>query len=378
MTFASNGAGSSSWSCAPAAASSAPGTTPTNSQIIDQTRQVFGKVGAQASTITVSNSTTGAITDAFNGGGTTSFAAGGFRTSFAAIDNAQNADDKSEKKSDPFASFNALGYGKAPYTKAPPVVRSPWHLWVEGRFTGFIDRGATNFDGWHNNATAGASYLFTDRFLLGALVAYENFRYGFNNPAAVTSQRGDGFSGGGYFGWKFYDRMRLDGMITYGRLNYDTAAGATTGSFGADRLTGMGKLSGRYGMGTFYVEPSASVTIASEKQDAFTDSAAVAHNALNFTVGRASTGATVGTPIAWGNIIVTPSFGAFGDYRFGDQTVSAASVVPTFGNGWSAHVTGGLSFAMPGNITASATGEYGGLGDQIQYWRATANLGVRF
>jgi hypothetical protein len=194
-------------------------------------------------------------------------------------------------------------------------------------------------------------------------------------PASLD---GNGVSGGGYFGWKIYDRMRLDGMLTYGRIDYGAGAGGVSGSFGADRITGMSKLSGRYGMGTFWLEPSAMLTIASERQDSFTDTAAVFHDKFNFTVGRSSNGATVGTPIAWGQCIVTPTFGAFGDYRFGDQTTAAANVVPTFNNGWSAHVNGGLSIAMPGNVTASATGEYGGLGDAIQYWRARGSLGVKF
>ena len=33
---------------------------------------------------------------------------------------------------------------------------------------------------------------------------------------------------------------------------------------------------------------------------------------------------------------------------------------------------------MPGNITASGTGGYGGLGDSLQYWRAKGSLGVKF
>ena len=30
---------------------------------------------------------------------------------------------------------------------------------------------------------------------------------------------------GGYFGWKIYDKLRLDDMLTYGRINYSAAAG---------------------------------------------------------------------------------------------------------------------------------------------------------
>ena len=357
---------------------SAP-TGPTNSQILEQTRQTFSKVGAQASSQAIGDATSGAIGDAFSGGGTTQFGNGQISTSFAAIENAQNADGKpADRVKDASGAFAALGYAKVPYAKAPPLVRSPWHAWIDGRFTGFEDKSAASFDGWHSNVTGGASYRFTDNFLAGILVGYENSKYSMISFGTPTSLKGEGVSGGGYFGWKSFDRLRLDGMLTYGRINYGADAGPVSGSFGADRLTGMSKLSGRYSFGTFYLEPSAMLTIASERQDSFTDTAAVFHDKFNFVVGRASTGGTIGMPLVWGTAVVTPTFGVFGDYRFGDQTAAALSTVPTFNNGWSAHVNGGLSVAMSSGVTASATGEYGGLGDNIQYWRARGSLGVKF
>jgi hypothetical protein len=365
--------GTLTWSCTPAFV---PPTGPTNSQILEQTRQTFSKIGAQTSAVAMSDATSGAIGDAFSGGGTTQIGNGTFSTNFAAIENARDAE--SDKKRDPFESFATLGYAKAPYMKPPPRLQSPWHVWIDGRFTGFEDKSPASFDGWHNNVTAGASYRVTESFLAGVLVGYENFKYSMAVVGVPASLNGNGTSGGGYFGWKIYDRLRLDGMLTYGRIDYGATAGPVSGSFGADRITGMSKLSGRYAFGTFWLEPSAMLTIASERQDSFTDSAAVFHDKFNFTVGRASTGGAIGIPLAWGQCIVTPTFGAFGDYRFGDQTAAAISSVPTFNNGWSAHVNGGLSIAMPNNITASATGEYGGLGDQIQYWRAKGSLGVKF
>lgn len=128
---------------------------------------------------------------------------------------------------------------------------------------------------------------------------------GFGQKEALAA--GPPGSAAGYFGWKFFDRLRLDGMLTYGRINYGAGAGPVSGSFGADRLTGMSKLSGRYGFGTFYLEPSAMLTIASERQDSFTDTAAVFHDKFNFVVGRASTGGIVGVPLVWGTAVVTPT-----------------------------------------------------------------------
>lgn len=329
------------------------------------------------------DATSGAIGDAFSGGATTQLGQGGFSTNFAALENLRDDEGGVKDTNDPFAALaykkSSVAYSK-PFKKAPPRLQSPWHVWIDGRFTGFEDRSAaaTSFDGWHSNITGGTSYRFTDNFLAGVVVGYENSKYSMVAFGTPTSLRGEGVSGGGYFGWKFYDRMRLDGMLTYGSINYDAAAGPVTGSFGADRLIGMSKLSGRYGFRAFYLEPSAMLTIASESQDSFTDTAAVLHDRFNFVVGRASTGGTIGVPIAWGQCIVTPTFGVFGDYRFGDETTAALSTVPTFNNGWSGHVNGGLSFAMANGLTASATGEYGGLGQYLTYWRAKGSLGLKF
>jgi len=372
LTLNPNGAFTVYISCTPAV------TAPTNSQILEQTRQTFSKIGAQVSSQAIGDAVGGAIGDAFSGGGTTQFGNGSFRTSFAAIESAQNADAKpSGEVRDAREAFAALGYAKASHLKTP-VVQSPWHVWIDGRFTGFEDRSVVGFDGWHSNITGGASYRFADNFLAGMLVGYENSNYSAAALGAPASLRGEGISGGGYLGWKFYDRLRLDGMLTYGRINYGAAAGPVSASFSADRITAMSKLSGRYGFGAFWLEPSAMLTIASEHQDSFVDTAAVLHNTFNFTVGRASTGATIGVPLVWDLCVVTPTFGVFADYRFGDEAIAALFAVPTSNNGWSAHVNGGLSIAMPGNITASATAEYGGLGENIQYWRAKGSLGVKF
>jgi hypothetical protein len=58
--------------------------------------------------------------------------------------------------------------------------------------------------------------------------------------------------------------------------------------------------------------------------------------------------------------------------------VAAVSVVPTFNNGFSGRVNGGFNVATPDNVTVSATGECGGLGDEIRYWRVKASVGVKF
>ena len=353
--------------------SAGAGANPTSSQIIDQMRQTFSKMAAQSSSNSMGNSVNGALNDAFGSGGTTQLADGRISTTFAALENSNTRDDGRD-------AYAALDYNKDKlFTKAAPVLpQSPWHAWIDAQYTDFNDRSdsANKFDGHNTNVTGGLSYKFNRDFVAGFVTGYEDFKYDVSSLNAFL--KGDGWHAGGYFGWKFWDKLRLDGMLTYGQIDYGAQAGAVTGGWNADRITSMLRLSGRYRFSTYYVEPSARVTWARESQDAFIDSAGVAHNDFGFTVGRASLGAEVGTPMIWSNIVVTPYVGLFGDYRFGDETIAAASVVPNLENGWTARVTGGFSATASSGLTASIGGEYGGLGDTLQYWRGKASVGVKF
>lgn len=366
---------SGSATCTPAA--SGGSTTPsTSSQLLDETRQRFSKAAAQVSITNVGESVTGAISDAFAGGGGTQFSEGRIATSFAAIDKATDKDDKAN----PNDAYAALGYDKGMARKAPPlpnIAPSPWHAWIDVRYTALDSKQVSTFDAHHTNATGGLSYRFNDHFLAGLVAGYEDFNYelGFRN----AKLDGNGWNGGGYFGWKFLDRLRLDGMLTYGRISYGAQADNVTAGFDADRITGMLRLSGRWGLGaSFYVEPSARIIYANEKQDAFTDTAGVLHSKYDFDVGLASFGGEVGAATIWNSWVVTPTVGLYSDYRIGADTAATIATLPNFGNGMSARVTGGLRWTASNGFTTSVGGEYGGLGSDIQFWRARASAGMAF
>ncbi|MBN8934764.1 MAG: autotransporter outer membrane beta-barrel domain-containing protein, partial [Rhizobiales bacterium] len=310
----------------------------TGSPLLDMTRKLFSKLAAQTSTMQESESVTTALNDAFDGGGTTQFSEGHIATSFAAVENARQQSEGGNDARSAYAA--ALGYDRLP-TKAPSrrVVVSPWHAWIDMRYTGLDNKANTGVDGHQN---------------------------------------GNGWNGGGYFGWKFWDRLRLDGMLTYGRLSYGAQADAVTADFGANRITGMLRLSGRWAVSTWYVEPSARVIYARETQDAFTDTAGVMQDRYSFHVGTASVGGEVGSPFVWSSMIVTPTLGLFGDYRFGDDTIATVAALPNLDNGWSARITGGLRWAAANGLSASVGGEYAGVGQDFRYWRLRAALGAKF
>jgi hypothetical protein len=347
----------------------------TGSPLLDMTRKLFSKLAAQTSTMQESESVTTALNDAFDGGGTTQFSEGHIATSFAAVENARQQSEGGNDARSAYAA--ALGYDRLP-TKAPSrrVVVSPWHAWIDMRYTGLDNKANTGVDGHQINATGGISYRFTDRFIGGVVVGYEDFSYELGLRNAKLD--GNGWNGGGYFGWKFWDRLRLDGMLTYGRLSYGAQADAVTADFGANRITGMLRLSGRWAVSTWYVEPSARVIYARETQDAFTDTAGVMQDRYSFHVGTASVGGEVGSPFVWSSMIVTPTLGLFGDYRFGDDTIATVAALPNLDNGWSARITGGLRWAAANGLSASVGGEYAGVGQDFRYWRLRAALGAKF
>lgn len=351
----------------------------TSSQLLEQLRQQFSKIVAGTTSTNTGESVSGAITDAFNGGGTTQAGNGRISTSFAAIEN--DAATR-ERKDDAREAFAALGYAKGMVTKAPPATlvplyRSPWQVWIDARYTATDDKRVTSFDGRQTNLTGGISYRFNDYFLAGLITGYEDFNYelGFRNGKLD----GNGWNAGGYFGWRFWDHLRLDGMLTFGRINYGAQADNVTGSFDADRTTSMLRLSGRYGLAAnWYVEPSGRLIYAHEKQDAFTDTAGVVHPNYAFNVGLASFGGEVGAPSVWGSWIVTPSFGLYGDYRFGTDNVQSVATLPNLDDGWSARVTGNLRWSAPSGFIAAIGGQYGGLGSDTTYWQAKGSLGIKF
>jgi hypothetical protein len=375
--------GAASWTCTNAPAKAANSSN--SSQLLEQIRQQFSKIVAATTSTSTGESVSGAITEAFNGGGTTQAGNGRISTSFAAFEN-----DAADRAAPDHAreAYAALGYATntgpgvvakaaSPRVAPSPLYGSPWHVWIDARYTATDDRRVTSFDGRQTNVTGGISYRFNERFLAGLVTGYENFNYDLGLRSGQLD--GNGWNAGGYFGWRFWDRLRLDGMLTYGKINYGTQADNVTGGFDASRVTSMLRVSGRYGLATgWYVEPSGRLIYASEKQDAFVDTAGVIHSRYSFDVGLASFGGEIGAPTIWGNWIVTPSLGLYGDYRFGTDSVQTVATLPNLDDGWSARVTGDLRWSAPNGFSAAVGGQYGGLGSDTRYWQAKASLGVKF
>jgi hypothetical protein len=279
--------------------------------------------------------------------------------------------------------FSALGYRDAP-SKGRPAPGAPrewvaareWLAWFDFRGMS-VDRNTLGSDlkGDQMVGLAGLTRRFSSNIVAGLLGGYE--RFNFTSDALTGRLKGDGWTAGGYLGWRF-GSVRASFGVTHSWIGYDAVAGLASGTFKGDRWLMSGGLTGAYGMNALILEPSVRVYAMWENEKGYTDSLGIAQDARTFFTGRASAGNKVSYPVsAMPGTIIAPYVGLYADYYFShdDAAFSGLASTPVL-SGWSARVTGG--FAMRGDNGAQLDlgGEYGGIGGdtKIWTWRARGKL----
>ncbi|WP_321340632.1 autotransporter outer membrane beta-barrel domain-containing protein [Breoghania sp.] len=273
-------------------------------------------------------------------------------------------------------AFSALGFaddGQTANTFADPS----WSLWANVQGAWLSDSA----EGSQVNGTIGLGYKLTPDFVLGGFAGYESFDYDFQEVGGTTlHSEGDGWTIGAYSGLRLSPTLRLDGMIGWTDLSYDVASSLVSGSYDASRWTAAGGLTGDYKVGTFTLNPSASLYVSWENQDGYTDDASNVHDELDFYTGRASFGGKIGKGFMLkDDLVANPYLAAYGDWRFSGEDALVANIVDTgIENGWSGRFGGGLSVISTSGINASLGAEVGGVGQETQVWSATGRVGILF
>jgi hypothetical protein len=313
----------------------------------------------------------GAITDGFKSGG----------VPFLLGPNGMTLSFSGEPERDPRVeeAFEALSYaaeGKKRLRKPriPSWFEPQWNAWLDVRGTGWSqsnDVGDTH--GNQLNATAGIGYKVTPAFLIGVLTGYEHFRYDVNS--LLGTMRGNGWTVGGYAAWRLAPHLRWDAMLGWSDISYDANAGTASGSFTGHRWLMSTGLTGDYQMGAYVLEPSSKVFVLWEREGDWTDSLGALHNERDFSAGRVATGGQLIYPWNAGNVRIAPYLGAYGDYRFStDNALPSGEPVVGIGNGWSARLTTGISWACASGPVLSLGSEYGGLGATYKIWSANGRI----
>jgi outer membrane autotransporter protein len=322
------------------------------------------------------------INDGFSNDGTpTSIGTNGGFINFAAH---EPRSDTEKRVSDAFNSMGAAaGIYKAPMQKVLPRAEREWSAWADIRGTGWKisdTNGVINEQrGTQLNVTAGLGRRITPDTLVGIVVGYENFQY---DVAALAGRlKGDGESVGGYFAQRLGSSIRFDAAVVWSHLNYNATAGTASGSFNGSRWIVSTGFTGNQKLGAYVLEPSASLYVLWERENAWTDSLGTLQEARNFSAGRTAIGARASRPFTesdgWR---ISPYAGLYADWRFQTDTALPAGATPVvgIGKGWSARVTTGVSATAVRGTVLSFNGEYGGLGADYKVWTGNVRSTVPF
>jgi hypothetical protein len=139
--------------------------------------------------------------------------------------------------------FAALG-SKAP--PKSPVVQRDWLGWIDVRGLSLNNNNTLGNDlkGNQLNVTAGLTRKLTPDFLVGGFAGYEHLD--FNSDALNSRLKGDGWTAGGYLGWRVAQSLRFDMTLARSGIAYNDAAGMAAASFPGDRWLASGGLTGTY------------------------------------------------------------------------------------------------------------------------------------
>jgi Bacterial Ig-like domain (group 3)/Autotransporter beta-domain len=278
-------------------------------------------------------------------------------------------------------AFNALAYAKPMVTKAPPLVPPQpkvWLLWADVRGTGWnTDPSAGDIRGGQINAIAGLTRKLTPDFLIGVLGGYENFDY--TSQTLNGRLKGDGWTVGGYLGWRIWPGARFDAAVGRSGISYDGVSGTAAASFPGNRWLASAALTGTYRTPWLEIEPSAKVYAIWERDSSYIDSLSTPQPENTFSSGRASTGVKVAYPMYWDAVATfAPYVGVYADYYFSSD--NAALLLPTqFVQGWAARTTAGVTYTAADGARILVGGEIGGLGSQnFTTWSVRGRASVPF
>ena len=354
------------------------------------------KMEAQGSGQAISGAIDAAISDGFSEGGAL----------ITGNDNGVHfnfmAESPQEEKKQTFEqragdAFSALGYGSAPFDKAPAgsssaIVKAPpraapkdWFLWADIRGTNWSTSLQTgDIRGGQTNGLLGLTHKLSPDLLVGVFGGMEIFDY--TSQLLDGHLKGNGWTTGGYLGWRLLPGVRFEAGGSYSGVSYDGMAGTAAANFPGRRWLATAALVGTIKPSPgFEIENSARVYGLWEHDSAYTDTLGVTQTERNFSTGRASAGSKVGYAWMWSaTTTVIPYVGGYADYYFNtdDATLPAGAplLLPTeFVHGFSGRVTSGLAVRTGGGSVFSVGGELGGLGsNQFTTWTLRGRASVPF
>ncbi|GAB5511828.1 MAG: hypothetical protein Rhims3KO_32290 [Hyphomicrobiales bacterium] len=250
-----------------------------------------------------------------------------------------------------------------------------WNAWVRGRLSQY-DGNDSSFDGHIGDVFAGVDYRLSEGIVVGAMFGYGQTDFSTLINTATGGFEADSLTVGAYAGIELLQALHLSTSASYTGSDYENRSGVTTGAFSADRVTISANLSGQHVMHNgMILEPSLDFLWASERQDAYTDSAAVTHAANTINAGRVSLGPRLISPdLLHGEGTLRLWSSAMADYDFANQSPVPSSGLPDVSSLASVRLSAGLDsqighgqLSLRGDVFGLGSGEYTAYGGSLAY-----------
>jgi Autotransporter beta-domain/Bacterial Ig-like domain (group 3)/IPT/TIG domain len=279
--------------------------------------------------------------------------------------------------------FAALGFAdNSPSSIKASTAPHPshdWLVWIDMRGAEFrTTTVGSDLQGTQVNGTAGVTRRLTSDFLVGVLGGYEHFN--FTSQAYSGKLTGDGYTAGGYVGWRLASTVRFDASGAWSDITAADAAGTASGNFTGHRWFAAAGVTGTYDWAATVFEPSARVYMLWEQENAYTDSLGALQASHTFDTGRGSAGLKVSHDFPAGFGALAPYVGLYGDYYFSKDdatTTPGLTAVPLL-QGAAVRATGGVMMRFGGGAQLSVGAEYSGIGQDTRIWNLQAHGSVPF
>ncbi|HQZ12968.1 MAG TPA: autotransporter domain-containing protein [Devosia sp.] len=163
--------------------------------------------------------------------------------------------------------------------------------WSGIRFDGLLPT-IGQWSGGQGVGVAGVTFAPSETWLLGVFAGFEAMAY--ERTSLGQLLRGSGGTAGANVVVRLTDTWRIEGLVAVSRVDYNAASNGVTGNYQGDRVLGEARLSGDITLGdnlTFV--PAFGLLVLNERQGAFTDSASVAHAAIDIGGAEAEVGGTL-------------------------------------------------------------------------------------
>ncbi|MGI9412496.1 MAG: autotransporter outer membrane beta-barrel domain-containing protein [Hyphomicrobiales bacterium] len=241
-----------------------------------------------------------------------------------------------------------------------------WSAWIDGTYTELDDDDpVAGYDASQSVVLAAGDYRATDRFLIGALLAYsesdvDNVIGIFGPGGSTTENHGIG----GYMGFVVTDNIVLDASFLYSWIDNEVRGIGSFAEYDGESWNLNANLTGYWYSGNLRWSPTIGVSYARTRDEAYTDSAASTFPSQVTRTGSLSFGMTLGYTIALDDTrTAEPYVSVGGEWEFeesGDPSLAAATF-PTDDRELDAGISAGVDVTLASNVSLNLKGNIGGL-----------------